>query len=88
MYEIVPKHKRRYYTREEMKKKFNGKWLYLVNSEYTDKKRLIRAKVAVIADSRYGGREDGIYQALGSKEDSITSRYDLLYDDDDDWENG
>jgi len=88
MYRVIPENERRYYTREEMKEKFDGKWLYLVNSEYTDRRRFIRAKVAVIADRRYEGREKGVYRKLDIEENDIVSRCDLLHDDDDDWDYG
>ena len=85
MYKIVPEEERTYYTREQLDKKFDGKWLFLTNQEYDEFRRLIRAKVAVISDRRWGGFEDGIYKQFRC----YAGERDLLHDSDgwgDEWE--
>ncbi|MCL1795073.1 MAG: hypothetical protein FWG34_14560 [Oscillospiraceae bacterium] len=61
MYRIIPPNERKEYTHEELKKDFDGKWLYLVNSQFTDGNGLIRATPVVVADSELEGMEEGIY---------------------------
>ena len=78
MIEIIPEHERILYSREEIHEKFKGKWLYLVNAEYTESSTLIRAKVAVIADKTYEEWEKGIYQQFKTKANSPTSEYGCL----------
>ena len=61
MYKIIPPEERKEYTHEQLRKIFDGKWLYLVNSQFTDGNGLIKATPVVIADSELEGIDEGIY---------------------------
>jgi len=84
MYKIIPEEERIYYTDNDLDKMFDGKWLFLTNSEYDDFRRLIRAKVAVVADKRWDGFRDGIYKQFRGHRGC---ECDLL-NDEDEWECG
>jgi len=68
MYEIIDKDKRKEYTFEELQQKFDGKWLYLVNSEFSDENFLLYGIPVIIADSHYEGFDGGIYDEFGGDE--------------------
>jgi hypothetical protein len=75
MYRIIPRDERKEYTFEQLKKFFDGKWLYLVHAEFTDAHRLLKATPVVVADSELEGIEDGIYkpfraESFGNKADA------------------
>ena len=55
-------------TREEMKAQFDGKWIYVVNCEYTPGDRLIRGIPVVVADMQFEGVDSGIYDKYASEE--------------------
>jgi len=78
MAKVIPENKRIMYSREEIHGKFQGKWLYLVNAEYTDSSVLLRAKVAVVANERYEDWEKGIYQKLKTESNVTMSEYGCL----------
>ena len=78
MAEVIPENERIMYSREEIHDKFKNKWLYLVNAEYDNASRLIRAKVAIVADSKYEDWEKGIYKALKVESNVTTSEYGCL----------
>ena len=61
MYRIIPENEQREYTFEQKQNEFNGKWIYLVNAEFTESNGLIKAIPVVIADSELEGVEEGIY---------------------------
>ena len=82
MYEIVSENI--YYTCEELDRKFDGKWLFLVDPEYDKFHRLVRAKIGVISDKRWGGFQEGIYKKLF--QNCHTATRDLLDESEDDWE--
>jgi len=84
MYKIIPEQDRRYYSIDEIRKNFDGKWLFLVNSQFRDINQLVGAKVAVIADQRYEGFERSVYCELDHETNEIICEYDLL--DDDRWD--
>ena len=48
-------------TREEMKAAFDGKWIYVVNCEFSPGNRLIRGTPVVVADMQFEGVDSGIY---------------------------
>ena len=77
MVKIIPENERRVYSREELHRIFKGKWLYLVNSEYSASQSLVKAKVAVVADEVYEDWKEGIYFDLNKKANDILSEYDL-----------
>ena len=67
MYQIIPPEERKEYTWEELRDIFDGKWLYLVNSQFTDGNGLIKATPVVVADSELEGIEEGIYKEFRTK---------------------
>ena len=67
MYRIIPENERKEYTFEQLKEYFDGKWLYLVNAEFTDAHRIVKATPVVVADSELEGIEDGIYKPFRAK---------------------
>ena len=74
MYTIIPEKNRKEYTFDQLKEKFDGKWLYLVNATFTDGHGLAKAVPVVVADSELEGIDDGIYiqfhsSAYGRKAD-------------------
>jgi len=86
MYEVIPEEERVFYTYEELEVKFDGKWLFLTYCEDDEFHRLTRAKVAVVADKRWDGFANGIYNQFRGQRGC---EYDLLNDIDewgDEWE--
>ena len=67
MYRIIPENERKEYTFEQLKEYFDGKWLYLVNAEFTDAHKIVKAVPVVVADSELEGIEDGIYKPFRAK---------------------
>ena len=80
MYKIIPEQERRYYSIDEIRKNFDGKWLFLVNSQFRDINQLVGAKIAVVADHRYEGFETSVYTDLDHETNEIICEYDLLDD--------
>ena len=60
MYQIIEKPVRMTYV--EMKERFDGKWLYLINCELNPYKKLISGIPVIISDHAYEGVPDGIYE--------------------------
>ena len=56
----------------EMKSAFDGKWIYVVNCEFTPGDRLIRGIPVIIADMQFEGVDTGIYDKYDSDEYGIT----------------
>ena len=74
MYQVIPQEDRREYTFSQLKEKYNGKWVYLVNVVFSDEHELLKAIPVVIADRELEGFDDGIYapyhtDAFGRKAD-------------------
>lgn len=67
MYRIIENPKRM--TREEIKKEFTGKWVYVVDLEGPEFGWFNTGVVAVVADRVLEGRETGIYRELSDKYD-------------------
>ena len=61
MYSIIPEKDRKEYTYEQLKRQFDGKWLYLVNVVFSDGHGLLKAVPVVVADSELEGIDDDIY---------------------------
>ncbi|MDR1688671.1 MAG: hypothetical protein LBS21_08690 [Clostridiales bacterium] len=57
-----------YMTYEEMKQKFDGKWIYVVNCNYTQYQELLGGVPVVVADEPFEGRSDLFYDQFFSKE--------------------
>jgi len=66
MYILISENNRKEYTFEQLKKEFDGKWIYLVNATFTDDHGLVKAVPVVIADSELEGIEDDIYTQFHS----------------------
>ena len=62
MYEVLENRQRM--TREEIKKEFDGKWLYLVDLEGELGSPFVSAVPAIVSDEMYGGYDTGIYHEL------------------------
>ena len=65
MYEVLENRQRM--TRDEIKRAFDGKWLYLVDLEGVPGSMFESAVPAVVADSAFDGFETGIYHELREK---------------------
>ena len=48
-------------TREEIDARYDGKWVFLTNCEFTPGSKLIRGIPRVIADKQYEGVDEGLY---------------------------
>ena len=55
-------------TYDEIKKKYDGKWVYLTNCEFSDSYALLFAIPRVIADKQFEGFREGIYDIYNDKE--------------------
>ena len=55
-------------SRDEMASRFDGKWIYVVNCEYTPGDRLIRGIPVVEADMQFEGVDSGIYNKYDADE--------------------
>ena len=50
-------------TREEIDVRYDGKWVFLTNCEFTPGSGLIRGVPQLLADRQYEGVDDGVYDA-------------------------
>ena len=55
-------------SREEMKTAFEGKWIYIVNCEFSLGDRLIRGIPVVVADMQFENVDSGIYDQYDAEE--------------------
>ena len=55
-------------TFAEIKTKYNGKWVFMTNCEFSDGNGLIRAIPRIIADRKWDSYDDGIYDAYNDEE--------------------
>ena len=55
-------------TREEINAKYDGKWVFLTNCEFTPGSKLIRGIPRVIADKQYDGVYEGVYTTYKDSE--------------------
>jgi len=62
MYKIIPENEYIEYSYNELKEKFNGKWVYLVHAFFSNSHGLEKAIPVVVADSELEGIEEGIYE--------------------------
>lgn len=67
MYKLFPKHERQYYSMDEVRDKFDGKFVFFVNTEFENGK-FSRGKVAVVGDKPFEGFDTGLYQRLEKRE--------------------
>ena len=62
MYRIIPPEERKEYTWEELSKNFNGKWLYIANTLFSDGNGFVKGTPVVVADSELEGMRNGVYE--------------------------
>lgn len=55
-------------TREEIKSAYDGKWVYVVNCEFTPGGRLVQGLPVVIADMQFEGVDTGLYDRYDTRE--------------------
>ena len=55
-------------SREEMKAAFDGKWVYVVNCQFSPGNRLIRGTPVVVADMQFEEVDSGIYNQYDAEE--------------------
>ena len=55
-------------TYDEIKNKYDGKWVYLTNCEFSDSYALLYAIPRVIADKQFDGFNEGIYEIYKNKD--------------------
>jgi len=67
MYRVIPPEERKEYTWEELRENFDGKWLYLVNTQFTKSHKMIKGTPTVVADSELEGIEEGIYKEFRTR---------------------
>jgi len=66
-------------TREEIDAKYDGKWVFLTNCEFTPGSKLIRGIPRLLADKQYEGAYEGVYDVYkDSKQFGETYGYNLL----------
>ena len=51
-------------TREEIDAKYDSKWVFLTNCEFTPGNMLIRGVPRLVADKQYEGVYEGVYDAF------------------------
>jgi hypothetical protein len=66
-------------TRDEVKAKYDGRWIFLTNCEFSQGNMLLRGIPRIIADKQYEGVDLGIYNVYDNKElYGETTSYTLL----------
>ena len=55
-------------TFAEIKAKYDGKWVFMSNCEFSEGHSVVRAIPRVIADRKLEGLEEGIYEIYENKE--------------------
>jgi hypothetical protein len=55
-------------TFEEIKKKYDGKWVFMTNCEFSSDNALLHAIPRVVADKLFEGKKEGIYDIYSNKE--------------------
>lgn len=55
-------------TYEEMREAYDGKWIYVVNCEFTPGDRIIRGIPVVVADRQFEDVDSGIYEKYNAEE--------------------
>ena len=53
---------------EEMKARFDGKWIYVVNCEFTQGGRIVSGIPVVVADMQFEDVDSGIYDKYDAEE--------------------
>lgn len=55
-------------TYEEMESEYDGKWVYVVNCDFSPGNRMIKGIPVIIADMQYEGVDEGIYDKYDTEE--------------------
>ena len=55
-------------TFDEIKAKYDGKWVFMTNCEFSDSNALVHAIPRIIADRKWENYDDGIYEVYKDKE--------------------
>lgn len=55
-------------TEDEIEETYDGKWVYVVNCEFTPGDRLVRGKPVVVADMQFEDVDSGIYDRYDAEE--------------------
>ena len=67
-------------TREEINAKYDGKWVFLTNCEFTPGSKLIRGIPRLVADKQSEGVYEGVYDVYKDSEKyGETYGYNLLH---------
>jgi hypothetical protein len=53
---------------DEIKERYTGHWIYLVNVKFSETNGIISGKPVVIGNAPYDGVEDGIYKPFRAEE--------------------
>ena len=53
---------------DEIKRTYNGSWVYVVNAELSDTRKLLRGTPVVVGSTAYAGASDGIYEKYNGDE--------------------
>ncbi|MCL2224124.1 MAG: hypothetical protein FWB96_04045 [Defluviitaleaceae bacterium] len=69
-----------YMTYEEMEKNFVGKWVLIVNCDYTKHSKLVGGTPVAVADTIFEGQEDGFYDKFKNPMYSPRAYEDFNYD--------
>jgi len=68
MVHIIPENERKLMTYDEIKKEFDGKWVYITHAELTSGLGIIKGMPTVITDKPYENVDSGIYDELENDE--------------------
>ena len=68
---------------DEIKAKYDGKWVFMTNCEFSSGNKLLNAIPRVLANNQYEGLDEGIYDVYKNKElygESVSyTLYDIEY---------
>ena len=53
---------------DEIKRLYNGYWVYVVNAELTDMREMLSGVPVIVGSMAYDGAEDGIYEKFNGDE--------------------
>ena len=77
MVTIIPENERRLMTYEEIKKEFDGKWVYLTHAELSPGTSIIKGMPTVITDKPYENAKSRLYDEFDKDEYGQTVGTDL-----------
>ena len=86
IYRILKEEERIRMKLDEMKQRFDGKWVYIVNCVFTPGNKIIDGIPVIVGDMAFAGVQEGIYEPFKSSEYAprcdldLTTTYDLRYE--------